>query len=160
MTANRLAMSKALGAAFLNHQVEQLERKVTSGNGRGRGGGWREERRFGSPRAGPGSNEHPTDRNSNYKKGGAPGGGGARMQKRHVSSPEAGHGQVAEEKIQMSWRDESKPDNLKDADIVVLDASVLIHGISYLKKLCRDGRQEIVIIPLEGTVHSFPCPQF
>ena len=152
MTANRLAMSKALGAAFLNHQVEQLERKVTSGTARGRGGGWREERRYNSPRPGQGTNEHATDRSGNQRRGGASGAGATRAQKRPVSGSEPVHGQATDEKMHLSWRDEAKGDAHKDADIVVVDASVLIHGISYLKKWCRDGRQEVIIIPLEGTV--------
>ena len=42
----------------------------------------------------------------------------------------------------------------KDADIVVVDASVLVHAISQVKKWCREGRQEIVIVPLEGASAS------
>ena len=38
----------------------------------------------------------------------------------------------------------------KDADIVVLDSSVLIHALGQLKKWSRDGREEIIIVPLEG----------
>ena len=40
--------------------------------------------------------------------------------------------------------------NTKDADVVVVDASVLVHGIEHLKRWCRNGREEIVIVPLEG----------
>lgn len=39
----------------------------------------------------------------------------------------------------------------KDADVVVVDASVLIHALYQVKKWCRDGREEIVIVPLEGS---------
>jgi hypothetical protein len=38
----------------------------------------------------------------------------------------------------------------KDADIVVIDASVLVHALYQVKKWCRDGRKEILIVPLEG----------
>lgn len=37
----------------------------------------------------------------------------------------------------------------KDADIIVLDASVLIHALGQLKKWSRDGREETIIVPLE-----------
>lgn len=39
----------------------------------------------------------------------------------------------------------------KDADVVVVDASVLVHALHQVKKWCRDGRAEVVIVPLEGT---------
>lgn len=43
----------------------------------------------------------------------------------------------------------------KDVDIIVVDASVLVHALYQVKKWCRDGRAEILIVPLEGV--SFPC---
>jgi len=46
--------------------------------------------------------------------------------------------------------DDDKED--KDADVVVVDASVLVHALYQVKKWCRDGREEIVIVPLEGTM--------
>jgi hypothetical protein len=45
LATNKLAMSKALGAAFLSHQVEQLEQKVSSGAGRG-GSGYKKDGRM------------------------------------------------------------------------------------------------------------------
>ena len=78
------------------------------------------------------------------KRGG--GGGGVKGQgRRNVSGPET------EFYGQRKWRDEREE---KDADIVVVDVSVLVHGISHLKKWCREGRQEVVIIPLEGQISS------
>ena len=44
--------------------------------------------------------------------------------------------------------EENRPQ--KDADVVIVDASVLVHGLYHLKKWCRDGREEVVIVPLEG----------
>ena len=41
---------------------------------------------------------------------------------------------------------------MKDADIVVVDGSVLIHALYQVKKWCRDGREEILIVPLEGVL--------
>jgi hypothetical protein len=38
----------------------------------------------------------------------------------------------------------------KDADIVIVDSSVLVHGLDYIKKWSRNGRDEVVIVPLEG----------
>ena len=38
----------------------------------------------------------------------------------------------------------------KDADVVIVDASVLVHALPQVKKWCRDGREEVVIVPLEG----------
>ncbi|KAI0753594.1 hypothetical protein BC629DRAFT_1296992 [Irpex lacteus] len=141
MTANRLAMSKALGAAFLSHQVEQLEQKVV-GSGRGGGGGnWREGRR-GQGFQGRGTGEREWGRRG--------GGGGVKGQGRRNGS-----GSEAEYSTQRRWRDESRgererEEKEKDADVVVVDVSVLVHGISHLKKWCREGRQEVVIIPLEA----------
>jgi hypothetical protein len=45
----------------------------------------------------------------------------------------------------------------KDADVVVVDASVLVHALYQVKKWCREGRQEIVIVPLEGGCLFYPC---
>ncbi|KAI0344355.1 hypothetical protein BDW22DRAFT_1327712 [Trametopsis cervina] len=131
MTANKLAMSKALGAAFLNHQVEQLEQKMSSGPA-ARGGGWRDGRRAGL--------ETETSRegmHSQKRTGGGRGGGRGKAQSKRVVSGDYARG----------WRED--PDT-KDADVVVVDASVLIHAITHLKKWCRDGRQEMIVIPLEA----------
>lgn len=45
----------------------------------------------------------------------------------------------------------------KDADIIVVDASVLVHALHQVKKWCRDGRDEIVIVPLEGKSGRCNC---
>ena len=50
--------------------------------------------------------------------------------------------------IRVRKRDEVQKE--KDADVIVLDASVLVHALPQVKKWCRDGREEIVIVPLEG----------
>ena len=122
LSANKLAMSKPLGAAFLNHQVEQLEKTVSAKEHRG----WR-DRKFNGPQA-------PNNRRP------APGaGGGPKVARRgdEVSGPD-----------ERRKREGTAAD--KDADIVVVDASVLVHGISQVKKWCREGRPEVVIVPLEG----------
>ncbi|KAI0084217.1 hypothetical protein BDY19DRAFT_554277 [Irpex rosettiformis] len=139
MTANRLAMSKALGAAFLSHQVEQLEQKVSGrGSGgaeRGGGGNWREGRRSQTYQGRGGGA-------GNQRRGGGGGGGVKGPGRRNTSGPESERGLFEESR--------GPPREDKDADVVVVDASVLVHGISHLKKWCREGRQEVVIIPLEA----------
>ena len=139
VSAGKMAMSRALGAAFLNHQVEQLE-KVVSSNGP-TSGNWRDRK-------------HPATGSA----------------KRDSSSPPvkiAPKTKVETKGLQMKERDRAFDRNNttsptmkrtsaedkreKDADIVVVDASVLIHALYQVKKWCRDGRQEIIIIPLEGT---------
>ena len=47
----------------------------------------------------------------------------------------------------------------KDADVIVVDASVLVNALGQLKKWCRDGQEEIIIVPLEGAV-QFSWPFF
>ncbi|CDO76532.1 hypothetical protein BN946_scf184399.g2 [Trametes cinnabarina] len=127
---NKLAMSRALGAAFLNHQVEQLEKTVhTGGNWRGRRspetwrGGAEAKRAF----SGPGPNPKI-------------------IKRRGEDGEAAAKGPRAEGEDRRS--DDGK--GHKDADIVVIDASVLVNGLYHLKKWCRDGREEVVIVPLEA----------
>lgn len=128
-------MSRALGAAFLNHQVEQLEKSV---NNRIPGTtNWRDRRVPHSDQGG---------RNSSGKLNNLQGG----LASRRVS------GSPPKQRIDdMPLRDPSdkkqkRGQETKDADIIVLDASVLIHALGQLKKWSRDGRQEIIIVPLEG----------
>ncbi|KZT30223.1 hypothetical protein NEOLEDRAFT_318632 [Neolentinus lepideus HHB14362 ss-1] len=125
MNSNKLAMSRALGAAFLNHQVEQLEKTVTSGPATN-SNNWRERKR--SP------HEH-------IDRGITPTGRGKRPLV-------PGAGKRGGETERPKTRDGERWD--KDADIVVVDASVLIHCIGQFKRWCRDDRQEIVIVPLEA----------
>jgi hypothetical protein len=134
LTANKLAMSKALGAAFLNHQVEQLEKTVSAKDN----GGWR-DRKFSPSHT---TTEYP--RGPNYARRTPQGGAGPKLAKRGGERGEV-HG--TEDRRRREGTVEEK-----DADIVVVDASVLVHAISQMKKWCRDGRQEIIIIPLEGTL--------
>jgi hypothetical protein len=141
VSAGKIAMSRALGAAFLNHQVEQLEKSVSS-NGP-TSGNWRDRK-------------HPATGSA----------------KRDSSSPPvkmAPKTKVETKGMPMKERDRAFDRNNtttsptmkrtsaedkreKDADIIVVDASVLIHALYQVKKWCRDGRQEIVIVPLEGTI--------
>ena len=141
-TANKLAMSKALGAAFLNHQVEQLEKSVNGPNGN-----WR-DRRYRAP-----TQDHTRVGNNNRR---PPNGGGRGAPPR----AKGGAADRAEARPDFSAEDKERPKRdegaEKDADIIVVDASVLVHALSQVKKWCRDGRQEVVIVPLEGVYRSPP----
>jgi len=131
-------MSRALGAAFLSHQVEQLEKSISS-NGP-TSGNWPDPKypAIGSAKRGPNSpaikipktqvetKTIPTtkDRDKDFD--------------RNTSTSPRANRMSAEDKRE------------KDADIIVVDASVLIRALYQVKKWCRDGRQEVVIVPLEG----------
>lgn len=119
-------MSRALGAAFLNHQVEQLEKTVngpTSGN-------WRDRKATANTNA-QGSNRRGAT-TGNSPRAAAP------QRKR-------GNGEIVG--TRKSTEEERKD---KDADTIVVDASVLIYALYQVKKWCRDGRQEVMVVPLEG----------
>ena len=136
-----MAMSRALGAAFLSHQVEQLEKSVhTAGN-------WRERRNPDNWRAGAGDTKRSFA-------------GPKVIQRRRDDSVEGKPRQpspkMEREHERRDRRSEEGRGTPKDADVVVLDASVLIHGLYHLKKWSRDGREEVVIVPLEGEPPCFP----
>ncbi|KAH8977605.1 hypothetical protein EDB86DRAFT_2837598 [Lactarius hatsudake] len=150
--ANKLAMSRALGAAFLTHQVEQLEKSVSApprnnnNYNPSHNTNWRERQR---------SHPQPTD----SRRGQLPVGGikfttitnpatnqpyqrdqkerpmtvGAGPRKRGAEDPHPRRGGAKD----------------KDADVIVVDASVLVNALGQLKKWCRDGQEEIIIVPLE-----------
>ncbi|KAL0572213.1 hypothetical protein V5O48_009748 [Marasmius crinis-equi] len=136
MSETKLAMSRALGAAFLNHQVEQLEKSVSNGAA---SGNWR-DRRY-----------------TEATNGHSPGANG----KRGPSSPKAtnnrkkgtdtqllGEREIA--RVADGNRRKSGDESEKDGDIIVVDASVLVHALNQLKKWSRNGRSEVVIVPLEA----------
>ncbi|KAJ3522509.1 hypothetical protein NM688_g8864 [Phlebia brevispora] len=123
--ANKLAMSKALGAAFLNHQVEQLEKSVSAN---GPSGNWRDRRSRAPAQDYPRGGEHQQE------------------------APERCGSEDGREKARNEYFNPEK-----EADVIVVDASVLVHALPHVKKWCRDGRQEVVIVPLEGMFrHSSP----
>ncbi|PCH34609.1 hypothetical protein WOLCODRAFT_139464 [Wolfiporia cocos MD-104 SS10] len=122
IASNKLAMSRALGAAFLNHQVQQLEKTVTDvGPG---GGNWRERR-------------NPNVHDHHKRSRAAP-----------AKAPSKRDGEVADADFDRTRKREAAA--VKDADIIVVDASVLVHALSQVKKWCRDGREEVIIVPLEA----------
>ncbi|KAJ3738445.1 hypothetical protein DFH05DRAFT_1553189 [Lentinula detonsa] len=137
MADAKIAMSRALGAAFLNHQVEQLEKSI--GNAHGPSSrNWRE--RTSKYDSGNNSNSnHPTTKRVpkavNKKRDGE-----YQLLSKDRDSPKPDQGS----------KRRSHESKEKDADIVILDASVLVHALNYLKKWCKQGREEVVIVPLEG----------
>lgn len=133
--ADKTTMSRALGAAFLNHQVEQLEKSVnnrTSGTTN-----WRDRRVPHSDQGG---------RNSPEKHRNSP---GALTSRRVSGSPPKQRIDDRPFKNSSDKRQKHGQEN-KDADVIILDASVLIHALGQLKKWSREGREEIIIVPLEG----------
>ncbi|KAI0820917.1 hypothetical protein BC628DRAFT_1329386 [Trametes gibbosa] len=141
LAPNKLAMSRALGAAFLNHQVEQLEKSVHTGGGPGGNGNWRGRR---SPEAWR-TGDYTTKRI-------APGPGVKIMKKR--GEEDGAERERERERTQTAEkperRSEERKGGQKDADVVVVDATVLVHGLYHLKKWSRDGREEVIIVPLEA----------
>jgi len=140
-SANRIAMSRALGAAFLHHQVEQLEMTVsssgpTSGNWRNRKASTPTNGSLASRRRGPTS---PDGKAAQRKWASERTTAKVKEFDRSISSSPAAGIRSAE---QEQWT--------KDADIVVVDGSVLIHALYQVKKWCREGREEVIIVPLEG----------
>lgn len=194
LASNKIAMSRALGAAFLNHQVQQLEKTVSSaavpggspsargygqhhsyrgGNGRGSAhggagaGGWRERERdregarrvspsFTQPGHAGGELWSPDQKPKTRTGPGAVGPVKGRRKEESVSVSVEG------DRVEDRDRDRSRRKGgrvgqgavAKDADVVVVDASVLVHALGQVKKWCRDGREEVVIVPLEGQSSS------
>lgn len=114
------AMSRALGAAFLNHQVQQLEKSVDDQQ-------WNRDRR--GPRGG---------------------GGGRQRATRTTSRSELSRARRSTEKEVSTEHEAKHAGKEKDADIVIVDASVLVHALGKLQGWCKNGRDEIVIVPLEA----------
>jgi len=129
--ANKAAMSRALGAAFLNHQVEQLEKSVSS-NGPS-SGNWRDRKTNNAYR--------PISPNGPKRGANSP---NAKVPQRKIASP----AKATKEIIRPAGKGFDVDG--KDADVVVVDASVLLHALYQIKKWCRDGREEVLIVPLEG----------
>lgn len=149
-TQNRTSMSRALGAAFLSHQVAELERNAT-GNHRskpsrgrgGRAGGARRSDRDqdydpdfdrARTRADFGINPKPAEEGSWRRRPQS----SDDTASESASPPRAIHGHVRSAPL---------------PDVIVVDGSVLIHALGAVQRWCRNGRTEIVI-PLEGEHNS------
>ncbi|KAI0321550.1 hypothetical protein OF83DRAFT_1168399 [Amylostereum chailletii] len=146
-------MSRALGAAFLTHQVEQLEKTVSAGDPRTYN--WRDRRPV------PNKDRVPNGARANTNPGKrAPlPVGGIKVATRRKAEGERGDAvlrddtkaRLIEDAIKAEKRREERArEREKDADVIVLDASVLVHALGQVKKWCRDGRREILIVPLEA----------
>ncbi|KAK7047599.1 hypothetical protein VNI00_006367 [Paramarasmius palmivorus] len=151
MAEGKLAMSRALGAAFLNHQVEQLEKSVSNSAA---SGNWRDRKYTQAAYNGyttASTNRRPPNApskpvNVTRKKGGdiqvVP------KEREATRSFDAGNRRKSEEAVE------------KDADIIIVDASVLIHALNQVKKWSRNGRGEVVIVPLEGEIAAFTLSNY
>ncbi|KAG6872272.1 hypothetical protein C0995_011371 [Termitomyces sp. Mi166 len=163
-------MSRALGAAFLNHQVEQLEKSVASGTTGPASGNWRRQQRLSQSPPGvhgtqlPNANAHA---NGNAKRppmapgikvaNRRPGEDSQAARKARGTARDAaaggavkGQSQDARKEGERMREERKEKESTRDADVVVVDASVLVHALYQLKKWCRDGREEVVIVPLEA----------
>ncbi|KZS87680.1 hypothetical protein SISNIDRAFT_460611 [Sistotremastrum niveocremeum HHB9708] len=133
-------MSRALGAALLAHQVEQLERSVNtksnhydSNNG---GNHWRG--RHNRHR----SDSHPRQQNESRR-------ANTRDDNRHEGFDATPTPRVNGRRSPNAVN--GTPDNQSStADVVITDASLLIHAPSQLRKWCQQSRSETVIVPLEA----------
>jgi hypothetical protein len=139
---SKLAMSRALGAAFLNHQVEQLEKSVTNGAGVGN---WRDRRQsqvdYPSSNGARGVIDRGAKRPPHAQ-------GGKQIRKKGGETVEK---EREKNEVRPGRRSVEEPKRVeKDADIVVVDSSVLVNALYQVKKWCKDGREEVVIVPLEG----------
>lgn len=155
-------MSRALGAAFLTHQVEQLEKSVSASPPRNNNSSynhnhnsnWRDRQR-----------SHPS---TDSKRGQFPV-GGIRFTTT-TTTPTTNQPYKRDQKerpmaISTGPRKRGGEDTHprkgggreKDADVIVVDASVLVNALGQLKKWCRDGQEEIIIVPLEGLSHALCC---
>ncbi|KAF9446425.1 hypothetical protein P691DRAFT_794472 [Macrolepiota fuliginosa MF-IS2] len=151
---NKMAMSRALGAAFLNHQVEQLEKSVSANSPSS--GNWRDRKhvptnQYNTPPqyATKHTPMAPGIKIVHRKKGGdAPSHASKKPVVRETPSNGPRVHDSAPVKVHGHGHGGDKGD--KDADIIVVDASVLVHALYQVKKWCRDGRKEILIVPLEA----------
>lgn len=128
VSAKQLAMSRALGAAFLSHQVEQLEKSVNARGGPG-SANWRDRQHTARPVT-THQRSHP----------------------RSTSATPSTASRKARD-----TRKSSDEEREREADIIVIDASVLVHALYQVKRWCKDGREEILIVPLEGELCIHDC---
>ena len=128
VSAKQLAMSRALGAAFLSHQVEQLEKSVNARGGPG-SANWRDRQHTTRPVTAP-----------------------QRCHPRSTSATPSTASKKARDK-----RKSSDEEREQEADIIVIDASVLVHALYQVKRWCKDGREEVLIVPLEGELCICDC---
>ncbi|CUA74345.1 hypothetical protein RSOLAG22IIIB_05507 [Rhizoctonia solani] len=143
---NRTSMSRALGAAFLSHQVAELERNAGNQRNkapRGRGGRPRRSDRdredydpdFDRARtkATFGINNTPADEDS--------------WRRRPQSSDDTASESASPPRPRIPLGHHNR--NTPLADVIVVDASVLIYALGAVQRWCHDGQTQVVI-PLEA----------
>jgi hypothetical protein len=145
--SNKLAMSRALGAAFLSHQVEQLEKSVQSVDLRGNNWRNRNEGRRDRRPASDYDRGNRSQTNGANLRGPLPVGG---IRIATKNSPNNAFDRSANARFTDGDREPRLNKAEKEGDIIVLDASVLVNALGQVRKWCRDGRDEILIVPLEG----------
>jgi hypothetical protein len=147
-------MSRALGAAFLSHQVEQLEKSVSAApprpspsrnhnNNNNSSSNWRDRQR---------PNSQPS---ADSKRGQLPIGGIRITTTTHAHQQHQHQQRERPFAAKNRGAEDAKKTIAKEADVIVVDASVLVNALGQVKKWCRDGQDEIIIVPLEGTVSFF-----
>ncbi|KIO24359.1 hypothetical protein M407DRAFT_102435 [Tulasnella calospora MUT 4182] len=137
---NKEKMSRALGTAYLSHQVSQLEKDIIKGSNNGHQG--RGSARGGG-RGGRGG-----------ARGGSRGGGRNGHPRPQLGTlAQADDNQDSNRPGATQWRSNTAVKDVtqaKAADRIVVDASVLIHALGTVRTWCRDSSKEVVIIPLEA----------
>ncbi|KAJ1303920.1 hypothetical protein OPQ81_008331 [Rhizoctonia solani] len=142
---NRTSMSRALGAAFLSHQVAELERNAgnqRNRTSRGRGGRARRsdrEREDYDPdfdrartKATFGINNTPAEEDS--------------WRRRPQSSDDTASESASPPRPRIPLAHHR---NTPPADVIVVDGSVLIYALGAIQRWCHDGQTQVVI-PLEA----------
>ncbi|KAI9461511.1 hypothetical protein F5148DRAFT_1286650 [Russula earlei] len=144
LAANKLAMSRALGAAFLSHQVEQLEKSVSapprpppSRSGNSNNSNWRDRHR---PHQPPAVDSKRTQLPV----------GGIRITTTHSNQQHQHEQKERPAATRKRAPHDAKKSNAKEADIIIVDASVLVNALGQVKKWCRDGQEEVIVVPLEA----------
>lgn len=141
---DRVAMSRALGAAFLNHQVEQLEKSVIN---RGpSSGNWRDRRQTQGERNARTAAQHTVSRGGGYAKRAA----AVPNSRPPKKDKPRDLGREVSDRTAVTKPGRRIVEDSKDADVVIIDASVLIHALGQLKKWCKPDRKEVVVVPLEA----------
>ena len=130
----RVLMSKALGAAFLSHQVEQLENKVNKIEINKRGGHATDSL----------SHDHSLRHDQED-----------RSPKPSASSPHRmtrgrGAARLPSDRTQHYQSRKSSGGSEHHFETIVIDSSVLIHALDQVYKWCKPHRSETLIVPLEG----------
>ncbi|KAG9118919.1 hypothetical protein FRC07_006312 [Ceratobasidium sp. 392] len=147
---NRTSMSRALGAAFLSHQVAELERNANGPRGRparGRGG----SRGGGGRRAEKDQDYDPEFDRARAKAdfGITPMNGDEGSWRRRPQSSDDTASESASPPRPRAINNAQNARGTPRADVIVIDGSVLIHSLGAVQRWCRNGRTEVVI-PLEA----------